>query len=90
MLRLSTPGGHLAYTGSRNEVPPMAQPKPKEKITAKQILKLVDELAPEEQAKVRNALLEDQEDIRIALERLAQPGKRWSLEELEQELDLAG
>jgi hypothetical protein len=34
--------------------------------------------------------LEDQEEIRIALERLAEPGKRWTLKELEEELDLAG
>lgn len=68
----------------------MAQRKSEEEMTAEQVLKLVAQLPPEEQAKVRNALLEDQEDIRIALERLAQPGKRWSLEELEQELDLAG
>jgi hypothetical protein len=52
--------------------------------------KLVDQLSPEDLAKVRNALVEDQEDIRIALERLAESGKRWSLEELEKELDLAG
>ncbi len=68
----------------------MAQRKPEEAITADEVLKLVDQLPPEEQAKVRNALLEDQEDIRIALERIAQPDKRWSLQELEQELDLAG
>lgn len=67
----------------------MAQSKPEETITADQVLALLEKLTPEEQAKVRNALLEDQEDIRIALKRLAQPGKRWSLEELEQELDLA-
>jgi|GEM_PF-1691427 len=61
-----------------------------EKVTVDQVLRLVDQLSPEEQARVRSALLEDQEDIRVALERLAQPGKRWSLEELEKELDLAG
>jgi len=67
----------------------MARPKP-ERVSLDQILKLVDQLSPEEKAKLRSALLEDQADIRIALERLAESGKRWSLEELEQELDLAG
>ncbi|MGH7785104.1 MAG: hypothetical protein ACREO5_14850 [Candidatus Binatia bacterium] len=67
----------------------MAQRKP-EKITLAEILELVDQLSPEEQAKLRHALLEDQEDIRIALDRLTQIDKRWTLDELEQELDLAG
>jgi len=33
--------------------------------------------------------LEDLEDTYLALERLAKPGKRWTQEELEAELDLA-
>jgi RHH-type transcriptional regulator, rel operon repressor / antitoxin RelB len=32
--------------------------------------------------------LEDLEDEQLALERLAKPERRWTLEELEQELDL--
>ena len=52
-------------------------------------LKLVNELSPDEQAELRATLLEDQEDIRIAEERLKNPGKRWSQDELEQDLDLA-
>lgn len=35
-------------------------------------------------------LLEDLEDIEIAEERLKNPGKRWSLEDLEQGRDLEG
>lgn len=66
----------------------MAQPKP-EKVSLEQILKLVDQLSPEEQEQLRNKLLEDQEDIRIALERLANPDRLWSLEELEREFGLA-
>ena len=32
--------------------------------------------------------LEDLEDIYLALSRLEKPGKRWSLEEVEKEIDL--
>jgi len=67
----------------------MAQRKPEDKVTVEQILKLVDELTPEEQSELRRAFFEDQEDIRIALERLANPGKTWSHEEVRQELGLA-
>ena len=34
--------------------------------------------------------LEDMEDTFIAIERLETPGKRWTLAELENEVDLAG
>lgn len=68
----------------------MAQPNPEKKVSLDQVLSFIDQLTPEEQAKLRHALLEDQEDIRVALQRIAEGGKRWSLEELEQELDLAG
>ena len=67
----------------------MAQRKPEQKITLDQVLKLVEKLSPEEQSKLRQAFLEDEEDIRISLERLKQPEKWWTQEELEQELDLA-
>jgi len=69
----------------------MAIPKP-QKPSAAQVLKLVDQLSLEEKNKLRNALLEkleDEEDIRIAQERLKDPGRLWSLEELEQGVDLA-
>lgn len=42
---------------------------------------------------VREALLrhlEDLEDLYLALDRLDHPERRWSLEELERELDLDG
>jgi hypothetical protein len=71
----------------------MALPKPKlEKpsLAVAKVLKLAGELTPDEQAQLRQLFLQDQEDIRIALERLKKPGRLWSLEELEQELDLAG
>jgi hypothetical protein len=68
----------------------MAQRKPEEKITLAQVLKLVAKLTPAEQTELRQTFLEDEEDIRIALERIKEPGKVWSLEELEQGLDLAG
>ena len=59
-----------------------------EKVTVEQILRLVDQLTPEEQSELRRAFFEDQEDIRLALERLANPGKIWSHEEVKQELGL--
>lgn len=65
----------------------MAQPE--EKITVEQVLRLVEQLTPEEQAELRQAFFEDQEDIRIALERLANPGKVWSHEEIKREVGLA-
>ena len=34
--------------------------------------------------------LENLEDIYLSLERLEKPGKRWSLEDLEKEIDLGG
>jgi len=68
----------------------MAMRKPEEKVTVQQVLKLVEQLTFEEQAELRRVFFEDQEDIRIALERLANPGKTWSLEELEQGVDLEG
>ena len=67
----------------------MAQRKA-EKVTLAQVLKLVNQLSAEEQAKLRHALLQDQEDIRVALERLTRIDRRWTLDELEKELDLAG
>lgn len=66
----------------------MAQRKPDEKVTLETVLKLVDQLSPEEQAELRRTFFEDQEDIRIALERLANPGKIWSHEEVKRELGL--
>lgn len=54
------------------------------------VLKLTRKLTSAEQAQLRQAFLEEQESIRIALERSKNPGKLWSLEELEQGLDLAG
>ena len=41
----------------------------------------------------REAILEhldDLEDLYLSIDRLEKPAKRWSLEELEQELDLEG
>ena len=41
----------------------------------------------------REAILEhldDLEDLYLSMDRLEKPAKRWSLEELEQELDLEG
>jgi hypothetical protein len=67
----------------------MAQPDPKDKVTLESVLKLVEQLSPEEQSKLRQACLEDEEDIRVALERLENPEKWWTQEELEQEVDLA-
>jgi hypothetical protein len=67
----------------------MAQPDPKDKVTLESVLKLVEQLSPEEQSKLRQAFLEDEEDIRVALERLENPEKWWTQEELEQEVDLA-
>lgn len=66
----------------------MALPNPKTP-SVEQVLRLVDQLTPEEQEELRQQFLEDQEDIRICQERLENPGKLWSLEELEQEVDLA-
>ncbi len=66
----------------------MAQRKPEDKVTVEQILRLVDQLTPEEQADLRQAFFEDQEDIRIALEVLANPGKIWSHEEIKREIGL--
>ena len=37
---------------------------------------------------VRESILAHLEDIYLALHRLEKPGKRWSLEELEKEIDL--
>jgi len=34
--------------------------------------------------------IDDLEDIYLSLDRLEKPAKRWSLEELEQEIDLEG
>jgi hypothetical protein len=67
----------------------MAEPEPEERVTVEQVLRLVDQLTPEEQAELRQVFFEDQEDIRIALERLAHPGKIWSHEEIKKELGLA-
>jgi hypothetical protein len=35
----------------------MAQPKPEDKVTVEQVLKLVDQLTPEEQSQLRQAFL---------------------------------
>jgi hypothetical protein len=66
----------------------MAQPKP-EKVSLEEVLKLVENLTPEDQAKLRVALIEEQEDILDALRCLADLGRIWSLEEAERELGLA-
>jgi hypothetical protein len=66
----------------------MVQPKP-EKMSLEEVLKLVENLSPEEQAKLRVALLEDQEDMRDAVQCLADSGRMWSLEQVERELGLA-
>jgi hypothetical protein len=47
----------------------MALPTRK-KPSVTQVLRLVDQLSPKEQAQLRQAFLEDQEDIRIAEKRL--------------------
>lgn len=65
----------------------MPQAKP-EKVSLEEVLKLVEKLSPEERAKLRVALLEDQDDIRDALRCLADPGRIWTLEEAERELGL--
>jgi hypothetical protein len=67
----------------------MSIPKP-QKPSIAQVLKLVEQLTPDEQSELRKAFLEDEEDARIALERLKEPGRLWSLDELEQGIDLAG
>lgn len=67
----------------------MALPK-EQKPSIEQVLKLYELLTPDEQAKLRQTFVEDQEDIHIAIERLKSPGRIWSLEELEKGLDLAG
>ncbi|HEY9868863.1 MAG TPA: hypothetical protein V6D08_06835 [Candidatus Obscuribacterales bacterium] len=67
----------------------MAQRKPAKKVSIEEILRLVEQLTPEEQSELRRAFFEEQEDISIALERLANPGKTWSHEEMKQELGLA-
>jgi hypothetical protein len=66
----------------------MAMPNP-EKISAETVIELFEILPPAEQAKLRQAFLEDEEDIRVSLDRLEHPTKSWSQEEMEQELDLA-
>jgi uncharacterized protein YcaQ len=59
------------------------------KTSIEQILKLYDELSPNDQAELRRTFAEDQEDIQIADERMKNPEKHWSLEEVEKKLDLA-
>jgi hypothetical protein len=69
----------------------MAIPKP-QKPSAAQVLKLAEQLSIKERNKLRDAFLEeleDQEDIRIAEERLKHPGQRWSHQEIKQQIDLA-
>jgi hypothetical protein len=63
----------------------MAQRKPDEKVTLDQVLQLVDKLTAEEQKRLRQVLLEDEEDIRICLERLEDP-HTISHEELKKQL----
>ncbi len=67
----------------------MAQPQPEERVTIDQVLRLVDRLSAEDQTRLRESFLEDQEDICIAEERLKHPGKRWSHEEIKREVGLA-
>lgn len=66
----------------------MAQRKPEEKVTLDQVLQLVDKLTPEEQEQLRQVFLEDEEDIRICLERLKDP-HTISHEELKKQIGLA-
>jgi hypothetical protein len=42
------------------------------------------------QDRLRAALQEDLDDLRVARERLRNPGRRWTQEELERGLDLEG
>jgi hypothetical protein len=65
----------------------MAVPKPKTPSVA-QVLKLVDQLSPEQQEELRQTFLEDQEDIRICLERSKNP-KTISHQELKKQLGMA-
>jgi hypothetical protein len=65
----------------------MAVPKSKKPSVA-QVLKLVDQLSPKEQEELRQAFLEDGEDIRICLERLKHP-KTISHQELKKKLGMA-
>ena len=66
----------------------MAQRKPEEKVSLDQVLKLVDQLSPEDQDELRQAFLEDEEDIRVCLERLKNP-KTISHQELKKQIGMA-
>jgi ribosome assembly protein YihI (activator of Der GTPase) len=66
----------------------MAQRKPAEKVTLDQVLKMVDQLTPEDQKELRQAFLEDEEDINVCLERLKKP-KTISHEELKKQIGMA-
>jgi hypothetical protein len=68
----------------------MAIQKSEDKATLHQVMQLVEKLSPEDHAKLCTTLLEDQEDIRDAVDCLANPGRIWSMEEAEKELSLAG
>ncbi len=66
----------------------MAQRKPEEKVTLSQVLKLVEKLSPEDQDELRQAFLEDEQDIRVCLERLKNP-KTISHQELKRQIGMA-
>jgi hypothetical protein len=66
----------------------MAQRKSEDKVTVDQVLKLVEKLSPEDQEELRQAFLQDEEDIHICLERLKNP-KTISHQELKKQIGLA-
>jgi len=66
----------------------MAQRKPEKKVTLDQVLKLVEKLSPADQEELRQAFLEDEEDIRVCLERLKNP-QTISHTELKKQIGLA-
>jgi hypothetical protein len=65
----------------------MAQRK-EDEVTLDQVLKLVEKLSPEDQDELRQVLLENEEDIRVCLERLKNP-KTISHAELKKQIGLA-
>ena len=59
------------------------------KASIEQILRLYDALSPEDQAELRRTFVEDQDDIKIADERMKNSERQWTLDEVEKELGLA-
>jgi hypothetical protein len=66
----------------------MAQRKPEDKVTLDQVLKLVEKLSPEDQDELRQLFLEEEEDLRICLERFKNP-HTITHEELKKQIGLA-